>query len=389
MRRSAALVAVLAILVTVPAACSGSDEKADARLSVQGVAEVNARGEGPSRVDGDRSLRAGDRVRVLAGTATVLLGGERQLELREGTTIELAGEPQEPVRPELVGGPLLVTTAGQPVTVTSAGTEILVTGATRVSRTPDLVVATYRGSTEVTADGRTMSVPAFRQTTVPVGGPSPDRPSPIEYLAADAWDQRLLGEAVDLGAQLLAKSRGFTSQSASGQNRTAADFRRLLPGLDAEPAFYTLFDPARPAGETLVGASVALESRKGTFADRWANVFGFRGEGADWGFVAFDQGVDRSAVLRLIDGAIGRAPTPVFAGGTIPPTPRAPAPTTTPRGRPSPPPTSRPPVSTATTLPSSAPPTTQPPLNTGTPVDETVNSLLDALNGLLRGLGGG
>ena len=389
MRRSAALAAVLTILVTA-VGCSRDDDTSDARLSVQGIAEVNGRGERPSQVDDDRSLSVGDRVRVLAGTAVVRLGGERQLELREGTTIELAGEPQEPVRPELVDGPLLVVTAtGHPLTVTSTGTEILVTGATRVSRASELLVATYSGSTEVTSAGRTMSVPAFRKITVPAVGPPAERPTPVEYDAADPWDQRLLGEAVDLGAQLVAKSRGFTAQSASGQNRAPADFRRLLPGLEAEPAFDTLFDPARAAGETLVGASVVLESRKGAFADRWAAVFGFRGDGADWGFVALDQGVGRSAVLRLIDGAIGRAPTPVFAGGTVPPTTSRPTPTTAPRGRPSPAPTSPPPVSPATTLPPSAPPTTQPLLNTGTPVDETVNSLLDALNGLLRGLGGG
>lgn len=390
MRRSVALAAIVTMLATASAACSRSDDPAAARLSVQGVAEVNGPGQAPRQVDGDRSLKPGDRVRVRQGTAVIRLGGERQLELREGSTVDLAAGPQKSVRPELAAGPLLLTASGQPVTVTSAGGAILVTGAARVSRTSPLTVATYRGSTEVTSGGRTMSVPAFRQIVVPTGGLLPGRPSPLEYVAADAWDQRLLGEAVELGAQLVAKSRGFTSQSASGQNRTTAELRRILPGLTAEPAFEALFDPARPPGETLVGAAIVLEGRNGTFRDRWTSVFGFRGDGADWGFVALDQGVDRSSLFRLIDGAIGRAPTPVFAGGTVPPTTRPPAPA--PGRRPSPT-TASPPAGPAPTSATTLPPvpTSAPaPLNTGSPLlDDTVNSLLETLTGLLRGLGGG
>ena len=389
MRCRAALAAVVTILATALGACSGDDDTPSARLVVQGVAEVNEAGEPARDVDGSRALKVGDRVRVRTGTAVVRLGGDRQLELREGTTVELAAGPEESVRPELVEGPMLVTAAGQPVTVTSNGSNVLVTGAARVSRTLTLNVATYQGSTEVTSAGRTMSVPTFRQITVAAAGLLPARPGPVEYVDTDPWDQRLLGEAVELGTQLVAKSRGFTSQSESGQNRTAAEFRRLLPGLEGEPAFATLFDPALPAGETLVGAAIVLESRRGTFEERWRDVFGFRGDGADWGFVAVDHGVDRSAVLRLIDGAIGRAPTPVFAGGTIPPTTR-PAPVTVPRGRPTPTTAPPPPVTTTTTVPLGPPPTTPRPLNTGAPVlDETVNSLLETLDSLLRGLSGG
>ncbi len=391
MRRRAALAAVVTILATAFAACNGDDGPASARLLVQGVAEVSKAGEAARDVDGSRALKLGDRVRVRSGTAVVRLDGDRQLELREGTTVELAAGSRDSVRAELVDGPMLVTASGPPVTVTSSGGEILVTGVARVARTLTLNVATYRGSTEVTSAGRTMSVPVFRQVTVAAAGLLPARPGPVEYVATDPWDQRLLGEAVELGTQLVAKSRGFTSQSASGQNRTPAEFRRLLPGLGGEPAFDALFDPARPAGETLVGAAIVLESKRGgTFEERWRDVFGFRGDGADWGFVAVDHGVDRSAVLRLIDGAIGRAPTPVFAGGTSPTT-VPPPPVTVPRGR-TPTTTALPPrvTTTSTTLPLAPPVTVPGPLNTGAPVlDDTVNALLETLDSLLRGLSGG
>ena len=391
MSRKAALAVVITIVSAMVAGCSGSDGEPVARLSVDGMAEVSRHDENASNVDGNRSLRAGDRVLVREGTAIVRFGGDRQLELRKGSSIELvAGPVESSVRTELVGGSVLATAGNQPVTVTSDGTELLVTGTARVSRTLSLLVATYRGSTEITSGGRTLSVPAFRQVNLAAAGLLPNRPSPVEYVATDAWDQRLLSDAVNLGAQLGAKSRGFSSQPGAGDGRTPAYFRQLLPALAAQPEFDTLLDPSRPAGETLVGAAIVLESRRGSFADRWSGVFGFRGDGADWGFVAGDQGVDGSAVLNTVDAAIGRAPAPLFAGGTVPPTTRPPPQQPPPPRRTTP--TTAPPrgPATATTVaPPTAPPVPPGGLNTGLPiVDETVTSLVDTLGGLLRGLGG-
>ena len=390
MRRRAVLAVVITMVSAIFAGCSGSAGEPVARLSVDGLAEVSRQDENASNVEGNRSLRVGDRVLVREGTAMVRLGGDRQLELRKGSSIELvAGPGESSVRTELLGGSVLATAGNQPVTVTSDGSELLVTGTARVSRTLSLLVATYRGSTEITSGGRTMSVPAFRQVNVAAAGLLPNRPSPVEYVASDAWDQRLLSDAVNLGAQLGAKSRGFSSQPGAGDGRTPGYFRQLLPALAAQPEFDTLLDASRPAGETLVGAAIVLESRRGTFADRWSGVFGFRGDGADWGFVAGDQGVDGSAVLNAVDAAIGRAPAPLFAGGTVPPTTRPP------QQRPPPPrttPTTAPPraPATATTVaPPALPPVPPGGLNTGLPiVDETVTSLVDTLGGLLRGLGG-
>jgi hypothetical protein len=391
MRRSAALTAVVTMVAVATAACGGDGDPTAGRLRVTGVAEVSRPGETGREVRDSRSLRIGDRVRVREGTAEVRLAGDRRLELREGSAVELAAGPGDSVRPELAGGSLLVATDGEPVTVTSSGAEVLVTGAARLSRTLGLLVATYRGSTDVTSAGRRVSVPAYRQVNLPAAGLLPNQPSPLEYVPTDPWDRRLLGEAVDLGAQLAAKSRGFSAQPGSGAQRSAASFRRLLPGLADEPTFEMLFDPARPPGETLVGAAIALESRKGSFQDRWTSVFGFRGEGADWGFVAADHDVDGAAVLSAVDGAITRAPAPVFAGGTVPPTTARPAPPqTTARGRTRPAPAS-PPVATttATTIPPPPPPAGGG-VNTGLPiVDQTVNALVDTLGGLLRGLGSG
>ncbi|MDP8938382.1 MAG: hypothetical protein M3O23_11760 [Actinomycetota bacterium] len=392
MRRSAALAAVVTMLAVVTAGCSDDDERSSARLSVDGVAEVSRSGETGREVRGTRALRVGDRVRVRQGTAEVRLTGDERLELREGSFVELAaGATGSPVRPELTAGPMLVSTGGRPLTVTSAGAEMAITGTARISRTLSLVVAVYSGSTDVTSAGRTLTVRAYRQVNVPAAGLLPARPSPVEYVPSDPWDRRLLSEAVDLGAQLSAKSQGFSSQPGAADRRTPASFRRLLPALTGEAAFDTLLDPARPAGETLVGAAIVLESRQGTFQDRWTSVFQFRGEGADWGFVAADHQVDRVAVLGAVDAAIKRAPTPVFAGGTVPPpTTRATRPTTAARGRTTPTTTRPPRTATPTTLPPAAPPPPDGALNTGLPiVDQTVDSVVDTLGGLLRGLGSG
>jgi hypothetical protein len=102
----------------------------------------------------------------------------------------------------------------------------------------------------------------------------------------------------------------------------------LLPQLATEPAFDdAMVDPDRSPGETLVGAVIVVLSQHGSFVDRWSSVFGFRDDGADWGLVAADQGVDRGPLLAELDGAITRATAPL-AGGSPPLGPDAgPAPT--------------------------------------------------------------
>ena len=66
--------------------------------------------------------------------------------------------------------------------------------------------------------------------------------------------------------------------------------------------------------DTLVGAAITLEGTRGTFAERWAAVFTFRDEGAEWGLVAMDQGVARVPLLNAIDAAISRGPTQFAVG---------------------------------------------------------------------------
>ncbi|MDQ3898231.1 MAG: hypothetical protein M3326_13475 [Actinomycetota bacterium] len=386
--------------------CSRSSTPTAGRLVVEGEAEVTRPGEGRRDVTTSRNLEVGDRVRVRQGTATIRLPRDRRVELRQGSDLELqAGEGDRGVRPAAMGGDILVVSGREPVSVAATGAGVSVQGAARISRGIALLVASYEGTAELSSGGSTITVPALRQTALPPTGQFPTKVVPLEFSATDGWDQRYLSDAIELSDQLNGRSQGFTAQLGPTDGRSFTYFRDLFPRLASEPGFTaSLVNPSRPPGETLVGASITLEGTRGTFAERWAAVFAFRDQGAAWGLVAMDQGVTRAPVLATIEAAISRGPTMFAEGpgtgtpsslappsrGGSPATTSVPPATTTTTG----PPSSRPGAATTTSTtrpPSTAPTTTVPtgPLNTGSPlVDDTVNSLVDTLTGLLRSLGG-
>lgn len=382
------------------AGCSDSPAPLTGRLVVDGQAELIRPGEDRRTVEGTQSLKAGDRVRLRIGTAVIRLPDDRQVELREGTDVEMQFSAEsKQARPLLLGGDLLVISGDRPMSIGLTAADVTVQGDARVSRGVALLVAVYQGTAQLSAAGSTLAIPALRQAALPATERFPARVSPLEVLPTDAWDQRYLSDAIELGNQLSSRSQGFSAQLGAGEGRTVNYFRDLFPRLAAEPAFTaSLLNPARAPGETLVGAAITLEGTRGTFTERWAAVFGFRDVGAAWGLVALEQDVKRVPVLAAIDGAIGRGPT-LFAEGPSTGTPSSigrpnvggaattSVPTTTAT-------TVRPrPGATTTTTAPAAPTTTSTlvgPLNTGAPVvDDTVNNLVQTLTGLLRSLGGG
>jgi hypothetical protein len=136
--------------------------------------------------------------------------------------------------------------------------------------------------------------------------------------------------------------------------------------LDHQPAFSdsllrstaTTLGP-RPPGELLVGVAIALTGGRGSFTQRWQEVWDFRDQGAAWGLVALDQANDGARLLGLIGQAIGStllvftapvpsSPSPGLDNGValLAPSPRRTSTTTThPKRRTpdSPPPTTTPP----------------------------------------------
>jgi hypothetical protein len=304
------------------------------------------------------------------------------LALRQGSEIAIARSP------ELLTGDVLVVPTKK-LTMRSVGSEAVVSGAARMSRRFALTVASYTGAADVSSAGSRLVVRGLRQATIPLQGQVPQAAEPLRYSNDDQWDRRFLADAIDLGVELQARSDGATAQF-EGQGRTAGFYRTLMPELDSEPAFDVgLLNPNRPPGEHLVGAGIALAGTRGAFADRWAGIFAFRGEGATWGLVAMDQSVERvPGLLKRIDDALGRVTLP----GQSAAAPSAPAPTT-PTTRPSLPPTTTPttrPGSPTTTQPTT--PTTQPPgpvVTIPNPPDELplpINPPGDNPIGILEGL---
>src|SRR5437660_150162 len=206
--RPGAVLSALVMVVGATTACSRGSGTASVRWSVDGRAQI-AHGQAPFSPAGDGgSLHAGDRLRVDDGSAVVRLSGDRQLGLRKGSQLELGPEPtrSEPA-PVLTAGDLLVTATGRPAGVGTGDTEVTVSGGSaHVSRGLATVVASYTGSATIDSAGRTLVVPALRQASVAAAGLLPPRPTPLSYSASDPWDQRFLGDAIDLGNQLVARS---------------------------------------------------------------------------------------------------------------------------------------------------------------------------------------
>lgn len=413
------VIALLVLIGLAGAGCNRDTSRPAGRLTISGRAELATTSGMMVTVTRARTLKAGEQVRMLDGTAMLSLGSGRELELRKGTVVRLAvrtaatGQPES--RGELVSGDVLVLSTGDAATVLAGDSTIQVTGAAKVSKDLAVVAAVYQGAAGVESAGRPVSVPALRQVTVPAPG-LPSRPTPLAFSPSDAWDQRYLGDAIDLGNQLAARSKGFSAQLTPG-TATAAFFRQILPGLASQPFDDSLAASAvRAPGETLVGAAITLEGAKGEFPDRWASVFGFHDDGAPWGLVALDQGVGRSPLLSAIDAAIARVPglggasTAAASGGgsaaaspgrpstagnssTPAPAPATPAPAPATPGTPAATPGTPTPAPGPSPAPATGTPTPTPalgPLNTGIPLlDDTVRAVVEALTGLLKELGPG
>ncbi len=381
--KRAGTAAVAILLLVAGAGCDrGGVARGEARLTFGegGSALVAESGEPLATQRGDRTLHQGARIRMLTGSATLALEGGSSLELRGDSTVEV-GAP-----PTLITGEALVSGADRPMTVEAAATRVVVSGAARLSRDLALSAASYRGGLTIESAGRSLAVPPLRQAAIPSLGVLPDGPRPLAYDADDPWDRRFLGAAIDLGEQLEAKSQGFTLSLPPGEGRTAEFFRRLVPRLDAEPAFGPgLLSPTRPAGETLVGSAIVVNGARGTFSSRWAEVFSFREQGATWGLVALDQGVAGDPrLVRSLDDAIARAPLGFVT--TAPPPPDEP-PSSPPRRGGPPRRTGRqgstPTPAAPAPRPAPPPPPGQPPPTRQAPLEPVVRPLVDTLNGLL------
>ncbi|HEX2040459.1 MAG TPA: hypothetical protein VHF47_12090 [Acidimicrobiales bacterium] len=403
MKRVLALAVVCAVLV-LGAGCSRDRlQPGEARLTFSGEVLLGERGKALKPVTEARRIHFGDRVKVVRGTAQIVTADGPVYELRE-SDFRLASSPT------LSSGEVLVRSVPSRVRLQAAGSEVLVRGVARVERSLAVSTAVYQGSVVLESGGREFTVAALRQAAVPAIGVLPTAAAPVAYDADDEWDRRFLGAAMAFGRELEARSRAFGPNVVGDEGRTPGFYRVLLPELEREGAFDgALLTPGRPAGETLVGATLAVSSRKASFAERWRSVFGFRDEGAAWGLVALDQGVSSAPepVLDRLDAAIGRAPLRFSSSTAVALGPQGPAvPTSTGTGSGSGTGSTGTgstgsgagggsgggsPTTTSTTQPPTTTPTTQPPrvveppdLGPGEPVTQPIlDPVIDTLDGLL------
>lgn len=302
-------------LLTLAVHDDDASRRAQGRIVVDGRAVVAARDDTTRTVADEAVVDFGDTVLVEDGTVTLELadGARYELRHREGIGTRLAvGRP-----PTLLAGEALVLD-GFPAAIRVGAVTLRARGPMKAAA-EDLVAEVFSGGAGVTGVGGVTELAALRRSVLVPGAD----PEPIAFDGTDPWDRRYLGDAIAFGEQLEAIARGYTRGLPPGGGRSSDYFRSVLPALAAEREFgEDLLDPSRPAGETLVGAAIVVQGRRGTFRRRWADVFSFRAAGAAWGLVALDQGVSSAPVLETIELALGawdestRAPRPSPAGPT-------------------------------------------------------------------------
>jgi hypothetical protein len=309
----------VALAATLLVGCSGSSRTEGVHLTSDGDTEM-ATATGPWRlVRGGRTVAAGDRIRVVSGTAQVHLVPDGMLELRAGSQMQLSPTPS------LQAGDMLIEPDTRALQVTSGqATASVSAGVARLHHGTDTTLAVYRGTAHL-RDASQVDVKAPRQSSVPGGSAQPGAPLPLTYQPDDRWDQRYLASIETFGRQLSDAASGFDAQIRPGTPTTATFYEQLLPGLADQPDFKPAFDrvataattrapsgsTARPhtAGGYLVASAIALRGQQGTAGQRLAEEVAFADQGADWGLVAFDQGVGDARLIGTdVLVAIGRAP---------------------------------------------------------------------------------
>ena len=399
-RRYLSALVVVGLLALVPSCSPHRLQAGEARLSVDrgSRAFASEAGHRLQAVHGEQVLHLGARVRLVSGTARVQLADRSSMELRSVTELRLDR------RPVLVAGDVLGISGDGPLTLQAGDATAVVGGVGRLTRTLAVSVTSYRGRTELQSAGRALSIKAPRQATVAALGELPGAAQPIAYDDRDGWDRRYLANAIALGRELAAPVQTFTRSLRTGAGTEPGFYVQLLPELARQPSFGSDLLAAAPPtpGETLVGATIALAGRHGPFADRWAGVFAFRSQGAQWGLVAYDQDVTAAdGIVTNLISALDRAPVDFALAAASGPSSSSSAPgpageqasagrpgsTTSPTGAGG----SRPGGSTPSTTTTTAPPAAKGPIppvpSTGTPADPIVEPIVEPLvdtnNGLL------
>ena len=317
-QRFVAVAAVAVVVIGIAVAGGREPERlkpGEARLEVEGVAEVRRVTGEREVVTGSSVLRAGDEVTVVSGVVRMILPSGATLEGRQAFSEQVDDTRiKMGTIPELLKGELLVV-GENGVSIESASNGIVLSpvdtagSAARVKRTRVGVThaLNYIGSIDLDSAGQRRQIPALRQMSVSVLGTPPRAPEPLQYDEADPWDRRFLATAMDLSRTLEALAQATTQSEAPTERFDEKFFEENLPALSGESEFTAGLLATRatePKGDTLVGAAIAAHGRRGTFTERWNEVFDFRDQDAKWGLVAVDQGVSPGPLVSDIENAL-------------------------------------------------------------------------------------
>ena len=401
-------VVVLVFLIPIGLAACGRTSSGLGRLTVTGEATLTRLHGTAQNASSGAEVRAGDRVEVSSGEVVVSLHGG-VLHLRSGADLVVDATPR------LNAGSVLIQPNGASMSVSALrGTLVVPKGVAQLAVGPvtaNLTAKVYTAVSQLVIRGNpSVPIAAPRQVTLTPDTRLPVTAGPLQYQAADVWDHLYLGPAVSVSDQLAAAANGFNAQLSATQGKDASFYQQLLPDLNGRPdfvaAFYTAQHdqplagaPAAKPGDYLIASVIALRANGGSLVNRLNDELLFYAQGANWGFVAYDQGVtDQTGVLNDLLGAIGRASLPI--SGTSPsqiaigpPPSTATTPTTRPPTQPttapvptSPRVTGPPPVTTPTTNPLTIPaPSPSPPGILGGLLNPLLDPLINALNNILGG----
>ncbi|MBW3621221.1 MAG: hypothetical protein KY461_13330 [Actinobacteria bacterium] len=322
----------------------------------------------------------GEALRTTDGVAEIEVRGGR-LSLSRWAELEVDDDV------ELARGELLLE-ADRTYTVRFGAVEGEGRGAWRVSASGLARYAVYDGGVALRQPGVAgdVTIEPYREAAITEGVAA--SPRPLRYLASDAWDARLLAEAIRIDRLLDATRRGLATRYGYAAQPTAfyGDFARFAELLEHLPELAVVSDGDRhgPPAETLVALLVGelLVGRAGLDpAEAAADIDRLRAAGAAWGIIVREHGLGAGDLDATIERAVRQRGEAVAEGTATPPVaPPVPPPTIEP-APPPPDPTDPTTPPTDPTTPPTDPPDDEP--GTLDPVTEPVTDAVDDLGSLL------
>lgn len=293
MKRAIVLFVVLAV-----GACSRTPTPEAGELRVVPISgEVSLLDGGEtSALDEATTVQAGLGLRTGPdGRAQVQFPGGSMVEMGPGALLQLDDRA-----PEVSEGSVLVRSGEGDVTLHAGPAQIEATDSIfRVDRQASVVLGVYSGQASILGAG--VDVPSLRQATVLQDGSTAGVYEPMRVHANDPWDIRFLGEAIDVGVQLLSLQRGLTRQLPRGEEASAvAD---VLGSDFSTGAIKAAIRDLGDAARAVVAAVVAREVVRidgGSRAQVFSEVVNLQAIADDWIVIVAQWGLVEASERLLV-----------------------------------------------------------------------------------------